>query len=182
MWQKAWASNIPSYVFLKFFVRLIKTCVVKYFWLNPNCPAGFKLTNYDLGNAIHFSFLTMQFFPPSQEITISKYIIKFLFPTIKNEFNMHVSCFIWIVCLAAECILNCKKYIATISRNYKSGKTFMSLISRLVFQEPKITYYSLDPIVLTKQLSLFWLSVSCLRTIFIPKWWSFVRPFLNTLT
>ena len=34
--------------------------------------SGFELMYCDLGNAMHFSFLTIQFFPPTQKITIPK--------------------------------------------------------------------------------------------------------------
>ena len=53
-----------------------------------------------LGNAILSSFLTMQFFPPSQKITIK--IFSFIFlnrnkiffaAVVKNDFTMCVSCF-----------------------------------------------------------------------------------------
>ena len=76
---------------------------------------------HDLGNVIHFLFHTMQFFPLSQEDTVSKdnevsfpqrEKQNFFGTTIKNNFNMYVSSFIWIVYLVAECIL--KEYTTTI--------------------------------------------------------------------
>ena len=33
---------------------------------------GFELTYRDSGNTIHFSFFTIQFFPPTQKITMPK--------------------------------------------------------------------------------------------------------------
>ena len=37
---------------------------------------GFELTYCGSGNSIHFSFFTMQFFPPSLKITIPKHNVK----------------------------------------------------------------------------------------------------------
>ena len=38
--------------------------------------SGFELTYCNSGNTIHFSFFSMQFFPPSLKIAIPKYNIK----------------------------------------------------------------------------------------------------------
>ena len=53
--------------------------------------SGYELTYRDSGNTIvrkyeiHFSFLRMQFFTPTQKITIPKY--KFIFPIHRSENN-----------------------------------------------------------------------------------------------
>ena len=62
--------------------------------------SGFKLTNFDLGNMMHFSFFTIQFFPSTQKIVIPKVFIfyneeqkqVFLAVKAKKNFNMiHIS-------------------------------------------------------------------------------------------
>ena len=69
---------------------------------------GFELTYRDSGNTIHFSFFTKQFFPTSLEIAIPKHDKKsrkilflnretklktYFVATIRNNFNINVSCF-----------------------------------------------------------------------------------------
>ena len=58
--------------------------------------AGFELMHRDLGNTIHFSIITIQIFPPGQNITIPKYNKvsysktekqNFLSAAIKNKFQ-----------------------------------------------------------------------------------------------
>ena len=77
-----------------------------------------ELTYRDLENTIQFSFLAIQFFPPTQKITIPKYHsfffhkprIKaklFLAVTVKNDFNTVMSFFMKAVLLLLNVHVNC---------------------------------------------------------------------------
>ena len=50
--------------------------------------SGYELMYRDLGKWMHFSFFTIQFFTPTQKITVSK---KYLFPKPRHK-NETLSC------------------------------------------------------------------------------------------